>query len=761
MKLDLIVSKKMSKDEITSLKEEFLKEIRDLEKRLNVQMTIKLKEITEKNEKFIQEFAQISKNNKSLTDLISSKNLETHKINELEIFKKKAEPMMLSHDIRINTAIKDLNDIKYAHAKEVSENLTVPGFVGPSCKYKSIANYIAVNIGEMEKLKNDVDNNKKENKELKRKLEDMIKTLLNLVDKSNEKSIEYVNNKMKHSEEIINKQFVEINDKIFNFRTLILTQDKTADFKQKILDEINEINYNKNEIDKIMNNSLKNIETNLENLKTEFKHEINMNSKSKIEKYENEIKELNKSIRETNMKIIKSNQIQSKLFKDYIDLKKEVNAISNNNNRNQEDNPSDFHFGINKNIFGTMRNINRFKTNLTKTIKIGEEKAGKNKVMQSFENNKTIESFGEIKYKSSKKIKIQDLKSFIKEKDKENILYQDRNEINEEIKNEQLNNNSSTIIEKEKNNYIKDNEYKLNNSIDNKNNNSYDTINEKYEEMTGTKEINKEKENNSLANEKKVIFKNNHNANSNEIEFNSITVTAQKEKKVEKHKYKEEKFNNKNNKLPISLSNSNMNKENLKLSKKNQKIDISNLISYGMNKQNKVEITPIEKNVKKETNSILQIFQETNSSIKTIDNNINTFNKTNKKTEGGYSLFRLAEIGVEEKVIETFHSLHNSGKIGKSSNLVKPFRNRDSRLYSSFDAKLENKINRTNNNYNNKKISSAFGRTSYSVYNKKDEGIQNLVNKRINSNYNKRYKHKQGDFNFELSPVAKIKIYDK
>ena len=90
--------------------------------------------------------------------------------------------------------------------------------------------------------------------------------------------------------------------------------------------------------------------------------------------------------------------------------------------------------------------------------------------------------------------------------------------------------------------YIKDNEYKLNNSIDNKNNNSYDTINEKYEEMTGTKEINKEKENNSLANEKKVIFKNNHNANSNEIEFNSITVTAQKEKKVEKHKYKEEKF---------------------------------------------------------------------------------------------------------------------------------------------------------------------------------------------------------------------------
>ena len=79
----------MSKEEITSLKEEFLKEIRNLEKRLNLQLTLNLKELTEKNDKFIQEFNQISKNNKSLTDLISSKNLETHKINELEIFKKK------------------------------------------------------------------------------------------------------------------------------------------------------------------------------------------------------------------------------------------------------------------------------------------------------------------------------------------------------------------------------------------------------------------------------------------------------------------------------------------------------------------------------------------------------------------------------------------------------------------------------------------------------------------------------------------------
>ena len=56
----------MSKEEITKLKEEFLSEIKNLEKRLNLQVNIKLKELNDENDKFIQECKMISKNNKSL-----------------------------------------------------------------------------------------------------------------------------------------------------------------------------------------------------------------------------------------------------------------------------------------------------------------------------------------------------------------------------------------------------------------------------------------------------------------------------------------------------------------------------------------------------------------------------------------------------------------------------------------------------------------------------------------------------------------------
>ena len=97
-----------------------------------------------------------------------------------------------------------------------------------------------------------------------------------------------------------------------------------------------------------------------------------------------------------------------------------------------------------------------------------------------------------------------------------------------------------------------------------------------------------------------------------------------------------------------------------------------------------------------------------------------------------------------------------------NKNFVKPYGNRNpSSLYQSYDSKMDKyDSNYKTRNFINKKISSAFGRTSYTIYNKKEEGIRNLMNKRFNSNNYSRYKSKPGNFNFELSPVAKIKIYE-
>ena len=740
----------MSKDEITSLKEEFLKEIRDLEKKLNLQIILKFKELDEKNYKFIQEFKQISKNTKSLTDLISTKNLESHKINEFEIFKKKAETTIVSHEVRLNSAIKDLNDFKYTQAKEFSENLTVPGFVGPTCKYRNIGQYIAVNISDMDKMKNDNESNKKEAKDIKKRMEDMLKTLLNLVDKTNEKGIDYINNKMKIIEETVNNKFVEINDKIFSFKALILTQEKTEEFRKNLLDEINDNNYNKKEIDNLINNILKNFEISLDKIRNEFKYDMNKAIKSRMETVENEIKELNKDLKETKMQLLKSNQFQSKLFKEVLNIKNNTNKNNSNKKESDENNNLDFNFNINKNLFGSTRIINRTKTNYGISHKIEEEKTGRNKVIQSFDNNKTLEAFRGKRTKSSKKVYVKDLKKTFNDEDNKKNQLTEENKIeqyneknyklskskNENINNKQLNilNNDSFIQKDKKENKI------INKENDKLNNNNKNEIND------GGKEI--------ITKDKKVKFKGDKiNINENEKEYNTNTLTT-----INNKKDKEMAIDNNTITIMKSQSNSFLKKENQRNNKKNKKLDFTNIISYGMN-NDKVAIISIEQKEpkKKETNSILQIFKETNSSIKTNNN----LNKTLRNNGGGYSLHKLAAIVAEENIGDFFPSVHHSGKISnKTENLVKPIRNKDLSLCQSYDSKLDNYKN-SSNNINNKKITSAFGRTSYSIYNKKEEGIQNLINKRINSNENKKFKYTTGDFNVQLSPVAKIKIYEK
>ena len=57
------------------------------------------------------------------------------------------------------------------------------------------------------------------------------------------------------------------------------------------------------------------------------------------------------------------------------------------------------------------------------------------------------------------------------------------------------------------------------------------------------------------------------------------------------------------------------------------------------------------------------------------------------------------------------------------------------------------------------KIQAAFGRTGYIYYDKKEEGINNLINIGI-KNKMKKANTISNDINFGLSPTAKIKVYN-
>ena len=268
--------------------------------------------------------------------------------------------------------------------------------------------------------------------------------------------------------------------------------------------------------------------------------------------------------------------------------------------------------------------------------------------------------------------------------------------------------------------------------------------------------------------EKKVKFRIN-NRSSNKTKYKTSIMKNQKK----------EKENIKEQISPKPQQNLIIKKEESNELKDNKKIDLSNIISFGLSNKEKLTFIPLEQNTNDENNNInnknnekldaiINILEKTNSplNLKTINNKtktnnnaITTLKKETKKIDSIFSLYKIASIEANAKLDDNFNFNHTISKLSKrTNNLVKPLRKEYSPLHLSYDSKLNNNERNNNNFFNDKKITSAFGRTSYSIYNKKEEGIQNLINKKIINN--KKYRNEEGNFNVELSPVAKIKIFE-
>ena len=115
---------------------------------------------------------------------VTDQQIKIDKITELETFKNKENNVILSHEILIKSLNKDLEDIKFKYDQKISQKLTVPGFIGISSRFKALSEFLLYNIDEMAKLKMEKDLNKKEEKELKPRIDSMLKNILSVVDNS-------------------------------------------------------------------------------------------------------------------------------------------------------------------------------------------------------------------------------------------------------------------------------------------------------------------------------------------------------------------------------------------------------------------------------------------------------------------------------------------------------------------------------------------------------------------------------------------------
>ena len=441
---------------------------------------------------------------------VTEQQIKLDKITELETFKNKANDIIISHDIRINSLIKDVENAIYKYDREISQNLTVPGFIGTSSRFKTLSEYLLYNIDEMAKLKMEKDLMKKEEKELKSKIDSIVKNILNVVENSIKRANLYTDNKLKNFDEVLNNKYKEFKEKIMEMKTQFLSNEK---FIKEEIDKINkvfkEINYLKENIETIMNKS---------EIKS-FMNEI----KNKVDKINNEVKKNRKNIDNIN-NMLKTNEIMINNVNN-VDNYETKNKLSHSKRislkRRSEINNNNYNYRNNNLIKIIQSDKNYIKENITNlnNQKISNSfKVKKNKEINEYTNQKKVEknNSNEIlkKFDNNKKESIINNNKPINTINKNNIkTYND------------LKNDLKHVIKPK---LIKDKENKNNDIIE-----SY-SIESKIQTERKIININKDK-----SNRKKIDFNNKINLSDGEKEKKIIKIDMKKKNvknnKIDKH----------------------------------------------------------------------------------------------------------------------------------------------------------------------------------------------------------------------------------
>ena len=208
----------MSFKEIMELKDEILKNNRELEKRLKSQIEQYTNEFVDNISVFKQRITSVSEINNKIVNSLPEIQFQISKIDAIEKFDKRADNKISTHEARLMTISNEIEKLKTKYDKIFIDNMTVPGYVGGQCKYVNLSEYLTFNINEVSLLKFEIEQLKKDTKNLKNKQDYTIKQVVDLVDGSVRRCNEYTDNKQKDFQLLLDTKMTEFNEKVMEIR---------------------------------------------------------------------------------------------------------------------------------------------------------------------------------------------------------------------------------------------------------------------------------------------------------------------------------------------------------------------------------------------------------------------------------------------------------------------------------------------------------------------------------------------------------------
>jgi hypothetical protein len=640
-------------NEFNLFKNEVFGNLREIETKLDAKINITQSKLIDDIEAQSIKMNNLINNNKEMLLSILSQKLKIEKIAELESFKNKMDAMMITHEVRIKNNLEEISRIKLRYDKIVSENLYVSGFIGNSCQFRNLSEYLSYNISEVSKLKLEKEQLKKDIKDLKSKFEGLMKNMITLNDKSIQLCNKYTDNKKGEFEKLIENYTNEMSQKNVDNKMMICQFTENAQKTEKKFKE---------EFNKLLD------------MKSEF---INI-----IEEKFNDIRkyhdELNRKVIDTNL--------------DICIHKKKIENI-NERIKDLHQNTKDISFQM-RNYYCANNKINNL---IEKIDKLGDNNGVSNDMLK-FKN--------EINYNINNNINtysVSPKKKIIKRQGEASANY--KKNIDEEYPFKTNLTHSTEKIKPQRKIY-----------------NKLGIVNNKNETSDSDSSISIKKEHNNANNKKKNMNKN-ENKNTNDIDSkNNDTMVNKKTNTFRAQSMKKSiKIINENKTLPALTRNI------------RDDLDEMKKICNSSNEINKSEISMNAKEEKKRIKKS-KIIALIHNEHKKINQKKEIIQKKDQQLEQDKQACKYVALTLPDPLKEVM--------IEKKKRIMKNKFKTDivNNLINSYRAKLFSKAHSPEEKFeiNNeildipKKVSQAFGRTTYTFYFKKDQ-IKNLEGNKNNN----------------------------
>ena len=202
----------------TAIDESVLKTIKTVESGLSNKIDLITAQLNQKMLMINEKMDSMSNESKHLTSNLSEYKFKLDKVDQFSSFQNKANDLLTTHDIRINSMMSELSSAKMKYDKIFIDNLTVPGYIGEYSQYKTLREYLSVNISQVSSLVTYKDKMDLDLKQYKDKLESLIFQFTQSLNQFSTQQITYCNDIKRETFLHVDERIKDVNENIEKVR---------------------------------------------------------------------------------------------------------------------------------------------------------------------------------------------------------------------------------------------------------------------------------------------------------------------------------------------------------------------------------------------------------------------------------------------------------------------------------------------------------------------------------------------------------------